>query len=125
MRLPLEVCQRGAQVNASTLAICELAVHNRRIYSHVQERVFLGRCLAPRQTTRRVTGFYGHVLGAIGFPSTYEVEGGGPIPPNPLADVLVMDRASPSYSVRAIAVPGASYPCLWVKTGGVNRRGTN
>jgi hypothetical protein len=56
-------------------------------------------CYALRQATRRVTQLYDHLLAPLGLLATQyallvEVERRGPVSLIPLADAMVMDRAT-------------------------------
>ena len=68
-------------------------------------------CYALRQATRRVTQLYDHLLAPLGLRATQysllvEVERLGPISLIPLADAMVMDRATLGHNIRPLEADG-------------------
>jgi DNA-binding MarR family transcriptional regulator len=68
-------------------------------------------CLALRQATRRVTQLYDQALAPIGLRATQysllgHIEKLGPIALNPLAEAMVMDRATLGHNVRPLEARG-------------------
>jgi DNA-binding MarR family transcriptional regulator len=68
-------------------------------------------CYALRQATRRVTQLYDHLLAPSGLRATQyalliEVERRGPISLVPLADAMVMDRATLGHNIRPLEGDG-------------------
>jgi len=68
-------------------------------------------CLALRQATRRVTQLYDQALAPIGLRATQysllgHIEKLGPIALNPLAEAMVMDRATLGHNVRPLQARG-------------------
>ena len=68
-------------------------------------------CHALRQATRRVTQLYDHALAPLGLRATQyalllEVERRGPITLIPLADALIMDRATLGHNIRPLEAEG-------------------
>ena len=64
-------------------------------------------CLALRQAARRVTQLYDQALSPVGLRATQysllvQIEALGPIALNPLAEVMVMDRATLGHNVRPL-----------------------
>src|SRR5260370_12988209 len=64
-------------------------------------------CLALRQAARRVTQLYDQALSPVGLRVTQysllvQIEALGPIALNPLAEVMVMDRATLGHNVRPL-----------------------
>jgi DNA-binding MarR family transcriptional regulator len=64
-------------------------------------------CLALRQAARRVTQLYDQALSPVGLRATQysllvQIEVLGPIALNPLAEVMVMDRATLGHNVRPL-----------------------
>ena len=67
----------------------------------------LCNCLSLRQATRRVTQLYDQALGRVGLRATQfslllQTEALGPIALQPLAEVMVMDRATLGHNVRPL-----------------------
>ena len=68
-------------------------------------------CYALRQATRRVTQLYDHLLAPLGLRATQyslliEVERRGPVSLIPLADAMVMDRATLGHNIRPLEADG-------------------
>ena len=68
-------------------------------------------CLPLRQATRRVTQLYDQAFLPLGLRATQwallvEAERRGPIAINPLADCLVMDRATLGHNLRPLEARG-------------------
>ena len=68
-------------------------------------------CYALRQATRRVTQLYDRMLAPLGLRATQfsllsEVERLGPISLIPLADAMVMDRATLGHNIRPLEADG-------------------
>jgi DNA-binding MarR family transcriptional regulator len=68
-------------------------------------------CLALRKATRRVTQLYDQALAPTGLRSTQysllsHIDQLGPIALNPLADAMVMDRATLGHNVRPLEALG-------------------
>ena len=68
-------------------------------------------CYALRQATRRVTQLYDHLLAPLGLRATQysllaEVERLGPVSLIPLADAMVMDRATLGHNIRPLEADG-------------------
>src|SRR5271154_7041369 len=68
-------------------------------------------CLSLRQATRRVTQLYDQALAPIGLRATQysllrQIDSLGPISLNPLAEAMVMDRATLGHNVRPLAAQG-------------------
>src|ERR1700761_6197063 len=68
-------------------------------------------CYALRQATRRVTQLYDRILAPLGLRATQfsllaEVERLSPISLIPLADVMVMDRATLGHNIRPLEANG-------------------
>ena len=68
-------------------------------------------CYALRQATRRVTQLYDHFLAPLGLRATQyalliEVERRGPVSLIPLADAMVMDRATLGHNIRPLEADG-------------------
>lgn len=71
----------------------------------------LCNCLALRQATRRVTQLYDQAFAGLGLRATQwallaEVDRSGPIAINPLAERLVMDRATLGHNLRPLQARG-------------------
>ena len=67
----------------------------------------LCNCLSLRQATRRVTQLYDQALAPVGLRATQfslllQAEALGPIALQPLAEVMVMDRATLGHNVRPL-----------------------
>ena len=67
----------------------------------------LCNCLSLRQATRRVTQLYDQALAPVGLRATQfslllQTEALGPIALQPLAEVMVMDRATLGHNVRPL-----------------------
>ena len=67
----------------------------------------LCNCLSLRQATRRVTQLYDQALAQVGLRATQfslllQTEALGPIALQPLAEVMVMDRATLGHNVRPL-----------------------
>jgi DNA-binding MarR family transcriptional regulator len=68
-------------------------------------------CYALRQATRHVTQLYDRILAPLGLRATQfsllaEVERLGPISLIPLADAMVMDRATLGHNIRPLEANG-------------------
>ena len=68
-------------------------------------------CYCLRQATRRVTQLYDRALAPLGIRSTQysllsEIDRLGPITLNPLAEALVMDRATLGHNIRPLEARG-------------------
>jgi DNA-binding MarR family transcriptional regulator len=68
-------------------------------------------CYALRKATRRVTQLYDHLLAPLGLRTTQysllmEVERRGPVSLIPLADAMVMDRATLGHNIRPLEADG-------------------
>jgi DNA-binding MarR family transcriptional regulator len=68
-------------------------------------------CYALRQATRRVTQLYDHLLAPLGLRATQysllaEVERLGPVSLIPLAEAMVMDRATLGHNIRPLEADG-------------------
>jgi len=68
-------------------------------------------CYALRQATRRVTQLYDHLLAPLGLRATQyslliEVERRGPVSLIPLADAMVMGRATLGHNIRPLEADG-------------------
>jgi DNA-binding MarR family transcriptional regulator len=68
-------------------------------------------CYALRKATRRVTQLYDRLLAPLGLRATQytllrEVELHGPISLIPLADAMVMDRATLGHNIRPLQADG-------------------
>src|SRR5260370_4847424 len=68
-------------------------------------------CLSLRQATRRVTQLYDQALTPVGLRATQyslltQIEQLGPIALNPLAEAMVMDRATIGHNVRPLEARG-------------------
>jgi DNA-binding MarR family transcriptional regulator len=68
-------------------------------------------CLSLRQATRRVTQLYDQAFAPIGLRATqysllYQIERLGPIALNPLAETMVMDRATLGHNIRPLVARG-------------------
>jgi DNA-binding MarR family transcriptional regulator len=68
-------------------------------------------CYCLRQATRRVTQLYDKALAPLGLRSTQytllsEINRLGPISLNPLAEVMVMDRATLGHNIRPLESRG-------------------
>jgi DNA-binding MarR family transcriptional regulator len=68
-------------------------------------------CYALRKATRRVTQLYDRLLAPLGLRATQftllmEVERRGPISLIPLADAMVMDRATLGHNIRPLEAVG-------------------
>lgn len=68
-------------------------------------------CYALRRATRRVTQLYDHLLAPLGLRATQhalliEIERRGPISLMPLADAMVMDRATLGHNIRPLEADG-------------------
>jgi DNA-binding MarR family transcriptional regulator len=68
-------------------------------------------CYALRQATRRVTQLYDRLLAPLGLRATQyalliEVQLRGPISLIPLADAMVMDRATLGHNIRPLEADG-------------------
>jgi DNA-binding MarR family transcriptional regulator len=68
-------------------------------------------CLSLRQATRRVTQLYDQSLSPLGLRATQfsllmQIEHLGPITLNPLAEAMVMDRATMGHNVRPLEARG-------------------
>ena len=64
-------------------------------------------CLSLRQATRRVTQFYDQALAPVELRATQfslltQIEALGPITLNPLAEAMVMDRATLGHNLRPL-----------------------
>ena len=71
----------------------------------------LCNCLALRQATRRVTQLYDQAFAPLGLRATQwallaAVEREGPIAINPLAEAMVMDRATLGHNLRPLQARG-------------------
>jgi DNA-binding MarR family transcriptional regulator len=71
----------------------------------------LCNCLSLRQATRRVTQLYDQALAPIDLRATQysllvQIDALGPIALNPLAETLVMDRATLGHNVRPLKARG-------------------
>ena len=71
----------------------------------------LCNCLSLRQATRRVTQLYDQALAPLDLRATQfsllrEVERLGPVALNPLAEAMVMDRATLGHNVRPLEARG-------------------
>src|SRR5260221_10996332 len=82
----------------------------------------LCNCLSLRQATRRVTQLYDQALAPIDLRATQysllvQIDSLGPIALNPLAETLVMDRATLGHNVRPLKARGL----LRLKVGKVRR----
>ena len=71
----------------------------------------LCNCLSLRQATRRVTQLYDQALAPVGlrvtqFSLLLQAEALGPIALQPLAEVMVMDRATLGHNVRPLLARG-------------------
>lgn len=78
-----------------------------------RERRLIGpcNCYSLRQATRRVTQLYDRMLAPSGLRATQyslliEVERRGPISLIPLADAMVMDRATLGHNIRPLEAEG-------------------
>ena len=68
-------------------------------------------CLSLRQATRRVTQLYDQALAPVDLRATqysllYQIGQLGPIALNPLAEIMVMDRATLGHNVRPLEARG-------------------
>ncbi len=68
-------------------------------------------CLSLRQASRRITRLYDLALVPIGLRATQysllgQIERLGPIALNPLAEAMVMDRATLGHNIRPLAARG-------------------
>jgi DNA-binding MarR family transcriptional regulator len=68
-------------------------------------------CLSLRQATRRVTQLYDQAFAPIGLRATQysllsQIERLGPIALNPLAEAMVMDRATLGHNIRPLEARG-------------------
>jgi DNA-binding MarR family transcriptional regulator len=68
-------------------------------------------CLSLRQAARRVTQLYDQALAPLGLRATQysllmQIERRGPIALNPLAEAMVMDRATMGHNVRPLEARG-------------------
>jgi DNA-binding MarR family transcriptional regulator len=71
----------------------------------------LCNCFSLRQATRRVTQLYDQAFASVGLKATQysllnQVGTLGPIALNPLAETMVMDRATLGHNVRPLAARG-------------------
>jgi DNA-binding MarR family transcriptional regulator len=71
----------------------------------------LCNCLSLRQATRRVTQLYDQALAPLDLRATQlsllrEIDRLGPIALNPLAEAMVMDRATLGHNIRPLEMRG-------------------
>jgi DNA-binding MarR family transcriptional regulator len=71
----------------------------------------LCNCLSLRQATRRVTQLYDRALAPVDLRATQysllsQIDALGPIALNPLAETLVMDRATLGHNIRPLEARG-------------------
>lgn len=97
---------------AVILAMCAYKRKWRRSPSEKERRLINPcNCYALRKATRRVTQLYDHLLAPLGLRATQyalliEVERRGPISLIPLADAMVMDRATLGHNIRPLEADG-------------------